>query len=90
MNLSNIKKIYFIGIKGAGTSSLACFLFEKGFEVLGSDTKEKFYTDKILADKGIKFFENFSLQVMPPSRVLYTFISYTSNETKKPIFFETK
>ncbi|RKX82110.1 MAG: UDP-N-acetylmuramate--L-alanine ligase, partial [Spirochaetes bacterium] len=42
------KHIYFIGIKGTGMTALAEIFLSKGAIVSGSDTSEKFYTDKIL------------------------------------------
>lgn len=60
MDLSNIKKIYFIGIKGVAMSGLAVICKQAGFEVAGSDVAEKFITDKVLAEQGISVFENFA------------------------------
>ena len=48
MDLSKIKKAYFIGIKGVGMTALAQILQGRGINVLGSDTKEKFFTDQVL------------------------------------------
>lgn len=52
-------KVYFVGIKGIGTSALASYFKKTGNEVIGSDTKEKFYSEKILKKYGIKYFEGF-------------------------------
>jgi len=59
IDLSKIKKIHFIGIKGVAMSGLAVISKQMGFEVAGSDIPEKFITDKILVKEGIKIFENF-------------------------------
>ena len=56
----NIKKIYLIGIKGTGMSSLAVMLKNLGYKVTGSDTKEKFFTESQLKKNKIKYFEKFS------------------------------
>jgi len=53
--LSGVRKIYLIGIGGVGMSGLALLLKGKGFEVLGSDSKNSSYV-KMLLDKGIKVF----------------------------------
>lgn len=45
---------YFIGIKGSGMSSLAQILFDLGYEVLGSDKEDHFFTEKPLIERGIK------------------------------------
>ena len=45
---------YIIGIKGTGCASLACFLKDIGFLVLGSDIDEVFFTDSKLVEKDIK------------------------------------
>jgi len=60
VDLTTIKKIYFIGIKGVAMSGLAVICKQKGLEVFGSDVAEKFITDKILAQAGIAVFEEFS------------------------------
>ncbi|MDD4333351.1 MAG: UDP-N-acetylmuramate--L-alanine ligase [Patescibacteria group bacterium] len=66
MDLSKIKKIYMIGIKGVGMTMLAQFLREKNYEVLGSDTSEKYMTDEILKKAGIKVIEGFNEENIPP------------------------
>lgn len=58
-------KIYFIGIKGIGVSALAAYLKSRGEEVLGSDVKEKFYSEKILKKHKIKYFEGFDKNNIP-------------------------
>ena len=65
MDLSKIKNIYMIGIKGVGMTMLAQFLAGKGFSVSGSDIKEKFMTDEVLKDAGIKVIEGFSKDNLP-------------------------
>ena len=43
-------RYFFLGIKGVGVVGLATLYREWGNDVLGSDTEEKFFTDRILAD----------------------------------------
>lgn len=43
-----IKRVFFVGIKGAGVSGLAQILAKQGFHVSGWDTPETFFTDEIL------------------------------------------
>lgn len=45
---------YFIGIKGTGMSALAQILFDLGYEVMGSDKIDHFFTEKPLLERGIK------------------------------------
>ncbi len=60
IDFSKIKKIYFIGIKGSGIVALVEIFQRCGFEVAGSDTKEKFFTDEILKKKlFVKYYEGF-------------------------------
>ncbi len=47
-------KYHFIGIKGAGMSSLAQILNDLGYEVQGSDKEQYFFTEKALREKNIK------------------------------------
>ncbi|MFA5926411.1 MAG: UDP-N-acetylmuramate--L-alanine ligase [Parcubacteria group bacterium] len=61
IDFSKVNKIYFIGIKGSGMVALVEILQRRGFEVGGSDTNEKFFTDDILKKRlFVKFFEGFS------------------------------
>jgi UDP-N-acetylmuramate--alanine ligase len=52
-------KVYFIGIKGTGMCALAELMRNLGVEVSGSDRDEVFYTDSILRELGIPYFESF-------------------------------
>jgi UDP-N-acetylmuramate--alanine ligase len=65
MNLSKIKKAYFIGIKGVGMTALAQVLQGWGIKVLGSDVEEKFFTDEVLRKLKIKIFEGFRAENIP-------------------------
>ncbi len=51
MDLSEVKKIYFIGIGGIGMSATAGIAAEAGFEVSGSDSKEIYDPAKSVLDK---------------------------------------
>lgn len=59
MKISDFKKIYCVGIKGAGMTAVVEILNARGIEIFGSDTSEVFYTDAILKKVGIVFFETF-------------------------------
>lgn len=60
MDLSKIKNIYMIGVKGAGMTMLAEFLTKRGLVLSGSDTGETFMTDSVLASAGVKVYDGFS------------------------------
>jgi UDP-N-acetylmuramate--alanine ligase len=55
-------KVYFIGIKGTGMCALAELTHNLGVEVSGSDRDEVFYTDAILRELGIPYFESFQAE----------------------------
>src|SRR4030043_748575 len=60
IDFSKIKKIYFIGIKGSGMVALVEIFERRGYDVTGSDTHEKFFTDEILKKKlFVKYHEGF-------------------------------
>lgn len=61
----NVKNIYMVGIKGVGMTALAQILVARGMEVSGSDTDEKFFTDKVLSKLNIKFTEGFDENNVP-------------------------
>ncbi|MDR2842633.1 MAG: UDP-N-acetylmuramate--L-alanine ligase [Spirochaetaceae bacterium] len=58
-------KIYMIGIKGTGMCSFAEILHHNGINVSGSDTSDVFYTDAILKELGIPYYEDFNALHVP-------------------------
>ena len=70
MDLENItgalpQRVYFIGIKGTGMCALAELMHNLGINVSGSDGAEVFYTDRILKELGIPYFESFHASHVP-------------------------
>lgn len=60
INFAEIKKVYFVGIKGSGIISLVEIMHHWGKVVSGSDVAEKFFTDEILDRLQIQYYEGFS------------------------------
>ncbi|MCK5459487.1 UDP-N-acetylmuramate--L-alanine ligase, partial [Candidatus Parcubacteria bacterium] len=58
------KKIYFIGIEGAGTSALAQIYKKLGCEVIGSDSGDHFY-GKVLKKAEIRVYKKFNRKNLP-------------------------
>jgi UDP-N-acetylmuramate--alanine ligase len=52
--------VYFVGIKGTGVCALAELFHNRGVKIGGSDTPEVFYTDAILKELGIPYYETFN------------------------------
>lgn len=65
IDLSKIKKVYVIGIKGSGIVGVVEMLLAMGIEVTGSDTHEKFFTDQVLQKLGVKYLEKFAAANIP-------------------------
>jgi UDP-N-acetylmuramate--alanine ligase len=87
MNILALKKAYLVGIKGSGVSALACILKNLGIKVVGSDTKEKFFTDEILKKEGVKFYEGFkkeNLKKELPVSAVISSVAYLSSNIKNP------
>ncbi|MFI5391799.1 MAG: UDP-N-acetylmuramate--L-alanine ligase [Bacteriovoracales bacterium] len=59
MDIKNVKKIHFVGVKGVGMTPLAIIAKQAGINVTGSDVEEKFITDVELEKEGIKPFVGF-------------------------------
>ena len=57
--LGQIKKIHFTGIKGVAMTALALCAQDLNLKVTGSDTKELFVTDDVLAERGISWSKGF-------------------------------
>ncbi|MDR0403242.1 MAG: UDP-N-acetylmuramate--L-alanine ligase [Treponema sp.] len=58
-------RVYLVGIKGTGMAALAELLCASGVEVSGSDRDEVFYTDAIIRELGVPFYEQFDPSHIP-------------------------
>jgi UDP-N-acetylmuramate--alanine ligase len=65
INFGKDQKVYCIGIKGTGVCAMAELLHNSGLRVSGSDTAEVFYTDAILQELGIPYYESFDPDHIP-------------------------
>ncbi len=57
---TEVRSIYFVGIKGVAMAGLAVMAKELGYRVTGSDIKETFITDELLQRNDIPYYEGFS------------------------------
>jgi UDP-N-acetylmuramate--alanine ligase len=75
-------KFYFVGIKGAGMSALALFLYRKGALIAGTDVKDVFPTQEPLERYQIPFTESIDLDLLPTGIdcVIYS-PAYTASNT---------
>lgn len=73
-NLSSVKKIHFVGIKGVAMTALALLSKESGYIVSGSDTEEVFPTDATLTRAGITPLVGFDAAKLPQDcdLIIYT------------------
>jgi len=73
------KKVYIIGIKGTGTCALAELLQKMGLAVSGSDGAAVFYTDSILKELDIPYYESFNAEHVPRDAALVIYsAAYTA------------
>lgn len=89
IDLNKIKSSYFIGIKGAGMTALAQIFKGMGINVSGSDTHEKFFTDKVLEKEKIKVAEGFNEKNIDLDADLIVY-STCYNEKNNPEFKKAK
>jgi UDP-N-acetylmuramate--alanine ligase len=75
------RAIYFVGIKGTGTCALAELLHNSGVRVSGSDRDEVFYTDGILKELGIPYYESFDPSHIRPETDLVIYSAAYSPQT---------
>ena len=76
LDLEKIKKIYFVGIGGIAMSAVAAIAKKKGFEVIGSDSKEVYSPAKDVLEKSqIAFFKGCDFLI---HEAQYTPIEYQS------------
>lgn len=84
VSLQSVRRIHFVGIKGAGVSGLACILQKQGKQVCGSDVDEEFFTDSLLHAHGISC-EQFScehIEHFKPDMVVYSTAWKESDEVR--------
>lgn len=75
IDLKNIKKIHFVGIKGVAMTALAIYAKEAGYCVTGSDTREDFPTSQCLQKADISSLSDFlscHIDQTKPDLVIYT------------------
>jgi len=89
LDLAKIKKVYVIGIKGAGVVAVVEILIKMGIKVTGSDTHEKFFTDDVLKKFKVNFIEKFSPSNVPVDADLIIY-STAYNEQNNVEFAEAK
>ena len=70
--------VYFIGIKGTGMCALAELLHNRKIRVSGSDGAETFYTDDILKELGIPFYESFDASHINDNSSLPDLVIYSA------------
>ena len=85
--LKDASWVYFIGIKGTGMCALAELMHNKGIHVSGSDRDEVFYTDAILGELGIQYYESFEASHLSgtssrPDAVVYS-AAYSAENCKE-------
>ena len=80
MDLSKIKKAYFIGIKGVGMTMLAEFLANQDIRIAGSDIDEPFITDAVIAKIGAQVKIGFAADNIPADADLIVYsTAYNDN-----------
>ncbi|MDR3130929.1 MAG: UDP-N-acetylmuramate--L-alanine ligase [Treponema sp.] len=77
--------VYFVGIKGTGTCALAELLHNSGVRVSGSDRSEVFYTDAVLRELGVPYYETFDAAHIRPGIDLVVYSAAYSPETNPEI-----
>ncbi len=90
MDLEKIKKVYVVGIKGSGVIAAVDILHAMGKEITGSDTEEKFFTDGILDNLGIRYFEKFSESNIPPETDLVIYSTVYNQENNIEMKYATE
>jgi UDP-N-acetylmuramate--alanine ligase len=85
MDLSRIKKIYMIGVKGVGMTMLAQYFRGQGIRVLGSDGEEKFMTDEVLRHSGVTVIEKFDKANIPSDADLIIYSSAYNPENNEEV-----
>ena len=89
IELSNIKKIYFVGIGGIGMSAIARYFLLRGCEVHGYDRTETELT-KNLAREGMKIHYTDDVAYIPEAVDLVVFTPAIPKEHTELMYFQEK
>jgi UDP-N-acetylmuramate--alanine ligase len=89
VKISDLKKVYCIGIKGAGMTAIAQILRGRNIEIFGSDIGDIFYTDEILRRLKIPFYGEFTTKHVPQDADLIIY-STAYNEENNAEMAEAK
>jgi UDP-N-acetylmuramate--alanine ligase len=81
LDLSKVKTIHMIGIKGVGMAMLAEYLKARGKTVTGSDVAERFMTDRALERAGIPVRAGFDPGAIPADADLIVYSTAYTKET---------
>ncbi|GHT48392.1 UDP-N-acetylmuramate--L-alanine ligase [Spirochaetia bacterium] len=74
-------KVYMIGIKGTGMCAFAEILHNRGIQVCGSDVEDIFYTDAILKELNIPYYEGFNESNVPDDANIIIYSAAYNSET---------
>jgi len=72
MSIWDYKNIHMVGVKGVGMTALAEILKKNGFALSGSDTREEFMTDDVLARLGIDVLDFHENNVQEKDAVIHS------------------
>ncbi|MDH4330476.1 MAG: UDP-N-acetylmuramate--L-alanine ligase [Candidatus Moranbacteria bacterium] len=87
--MTNYKKIYIIGIEGAGTSALASMYKKMGCEVSGSDQGDHFHKD-VLKEKKIKVFNKYDKKNIQEDVELVVHSTSVTEDNEELVFARKK
>ena len=73
---------YFIGIKGAGMSSLAVIMKGLGYKVCGSDLEKHFFTEEELIKNNISMYPYDANNIKKDMKKYETLVKNTEGETQ--------
>ncbi len=75
IDLTKIKRIHFVGIKGIAMAALAVYAKERGYKITGSDVAEEFPSDEVLRKAKISVMTGFdavNIKKVKPDFIIYT------------------
>ncbi len=78
IDFDKVRNFFLVGIKGSGLCSLACFLNSKGYFVEGVDVSSQFYTDDVLSNNGITYYEGIYEFSLKEHNKLYDILIYST------------
>ncbi len=90
LKFDQLRKAFFIGIKGVGMAALAYILNDMGISIVGSDVNTEFVTSPLLRQRGFKIHSSFHPDLITHERPDLVITTGAHQGTRNPQFLQAR